>query len=79
LIRDGDELERAVRYVVRNPERAGLKGWRWVWCAGEEGSWRAGEDARRTADLEIGATNSGTGATKKETGTTRETEATHLI
>jgi hypothetical protein len=30
LIRNGDELERAVRYVVRNPERAGLKGWRWV-------------------------------------------------
>jgi REP element-mobilizing transposase RayT len=49
LIRDGDELERAVGYVVRNPERAGLKGWKWV--------WGAGGDARATAGLETGATN----------------------
>lgn len=49
LIRDGDELERAVGYVIRNPERAGLTGWRWV--------WGAGEDARGTAGLETGATN----------------------
>jgi REP element-mobilizing transposase RayT len=31
LIRNGGELDRAIRYVVSNPERAGLKGWRWVW------------------------------------------------
>jgi hypothetical protein len=31
LIRDGDELRRAVRYVVNNPERAWLKGWKRVW------------------------------------------------
>ena len=43
LIRNGDELERAVRYVVNNPERAGLKRWKWVWSAGE--------DARATAGL----------------------------
>jgi REP element-mobilizing transposase RayT len=49
LIRDGDEFERAVRYVVSNPERAGLKSWRWV--------WRAGADARVTAGLETGATD----------------------
>ncbi len=49
LIRNGDELERAVSYVVNNPERAGLKGWKWVWSAGE--------DARATAGLETGATN----------------------
>jgi len=48
LIRNGDELERAVRYVVRNPEQAGLKGWKWVWSAGG--------DARVTAGLETGAT-----------------------
>jgi REP element-mobilizing transposase RayT len=48
LIRDGDELERAVGYVVRNPEREGLKGRRWVWSAGG--------DARATAGLETGAT-----------------------
>ena len=62
LIRDGDELERAVRYVVSNPERAGLKGWKWVWCAGG--------DARATAGLETGATKLETGATKLETGAT---------
>ena len=49
LIRSGDELERAVRYVVSNPDRAGLRGWRWVWSAGG--------DARATAGLETGATN----------------------
>jgi REP element-mobilizing transposase RayT len=49
LIRDGDELERAVRYVANNPERAGLKGWKWVWSAGE--------DARATAGQETGATD----------------------
>ena len=31
LIRNGDELERAVRYGLNNPERAGLKVWKWVW------------------------------------------------
>ena len=30
LIRDADELSRAVNYVVRNPEKAGLIDWRWV-------------------------------------------------
>jgi hypothetical protein len=30
LIRNGVELGRAVRYVVNNPERVGLKGWKWV-------------------------------------------------
>jgi REP element-mobilizing transposase RayT len=33
LIRDEDELERAIRYVVSNPKRAGLKEWKWVWSA----------------------------------------------
>jgi REP element-mobilizing transposase RayT len=33
LIRDGEELDRAIAYVCSNPERAGLHNWRWVWCA----------------------------------------------
>jgi REP element-mobilizing transposase RayT len=33
LIRDGDELDRALRYVATNPDRAGLKNWKWVWNA----------------------------------------------
>lgn len=40
LIRNGDELERAVRFVVSNPERAGLKRWKWVWSAGEDARTR---------------------------------------
>jgi REP element-mobilizing transposase RayT len=30
LIRDSDELERAVAYVVNNPQKAGLLNWNWV-------------------------------------------------
>ncbi len=48
LIRNGDEFKRAVRYVVSNPERAALKDWKWVWCAGVT--------ARAPAGLETGAT-----------------------
>jgi REP element-mobilizing transposase RayT len=48
LIRKEGELDRAVDYVVNNPIRAGLAGWKWVWSAGLE--------ARTTAGLETGAT-----------------------
>ncbi len=54
LIREEGELDRAIEYVLSNPERAGLVAWRWVWCAGV--------DARTTARLETGVTKS-TGAT----------------
>ena len=30
LIRDEDELERAINYVIENPGKAGLKNWRWM-------------------------------------------------
>jgi REP element-mobilizing transposase RayT len=33
LIRNGDELDRAIRYVVENPTKAGLRNWTWVWSA----------------------------------------------
>jgi REP element-mobilizing transposase RayT len=49
LIRSENEFERAVGYVASNPERAGLKDWRWVWCA-------AGVEPRGTAGLETSAT-----------------------
>jgi len=48
LIRKDDELDRALQYVIGNPERAGLSRWRWVWSAGM--------DAHTTAGLETGAT-----------------------
>jgi REP element-mobilizing transposase RayT len=50
LIRNEGEFERATRYVLSNPERAGLLAWPWVWWAGLE--------TRPTADLEIGGTSS---------------------
>ncbi len=49
LIREDGELDRAINYVLSNPERAGLLEWKWVWSAGLE--------ARTTAGLETGATD----------------------
>jgi REP element-mobilizing transposase RayT len=48
LIRKEGEFDRAVEYVLSNPERAGLRNWPWVWSAGE--------DTRTTAGRETGAT-----------------------
>jgi REP element-mobilizing transposase RayT len=50
LIRNGEELDRAIRYIVENPAKAGLKNWTWVWSADE--------DVRATAGHEVGATSS---------------------
>jgi len=36
LIRNRDELTRAIGYVLENPVKAGLKNWTWVWSAGWE-------------------------------------------
>jgi REP element-mobilizing transposase RayT len=33
LLRNSDELARAVRYTLENPAKAGLKNWPWVWGA----------------------------------------------
>ena len=30
VIRDEDDFQRQVRYIIGNPERAGLKDWKWV-------------------------------------------------
>jgi REP element-mobilizing transposase RayT len=49
LIRKEGELDRAMDYVLRNPEKAGLKDWNWVWSAGEDARTTAGEDAGVTA------------------------------
>jgi REP element-mobilizing transposase RayT len=48
LIRDEEELQRAIRYVAENPAKAKLKGWNWVWVCGR--------DARTTAADDGGAT-----------------------
>jgi hypothetical protein len=51
LVRDQSELERAIRYVAANPEKANLKDWKWVWTCEQ--------DARTTAAEDGGATPSG--------------------
>ncbi len=42
LVRDADELERAVRYVMMNPEKAKLSNWEWVWMRGQDARATAG-------------------------------------
>jgi REP element-mobilizing transposase RayT len=36
LIRNRDELNRAIQYILENPAKAGLKDWPWVWCSDTE-------------------------------------------
>jgi REP element-mobilizing transposase RayT len=43
LLRDESEFERAVRYVAENPEKAGLRDYRWVWVGGRDAHPTAGE------------------------------------
>jgi REP element-mobilizing transposase RayT len=47
LIRDGEEFRRAVDYVVRNPEKAGLTGWRWFGASSSAGVSPASYDLGR--------------------------------
>jgi REP element-mobilizing transposase RayT len=49
LIRNGDEFDRAIQYVVDNPAKAGLKNWAWVWSAGWEAHATAGQEAGATS------------------------------
>jgi putative transposase len=50
LIRDGDEFRRAVEYVARNPEKAGLTDWRWVGVSSSAGVSPASYDRERAKD-----------------------------
>ena len=31
IMRDDEELIRSIEYVFDNPEKAGLKNWKWRW------------------------------------------------
>ena len=48
LIREEGEFDRAVQYVMSNPERAGLKNWKWVWAEGREALSTAGQETGGT-------------------------------
>jgi len=43
LLRSEAEFERAVRYVVENPVKAGLRNWPWAWARGQDALATAGE------------------------------------
>ena len=36
MICDGEELKRAVQYVIENPAKGALKNWPWVWSGDQE-------------------------------------------
>jgi hypothetical protein len=48
LIRDEDDFRHALTYVLDNPEKAGLKGWKWVGSKGVPPMKNHGQDARAT-------------------------------
>ena len=48
LLRDEAEFDRAVKYVVENPTKAGLKDWKWLWVRGQGARETAGEGAGAT-------------------------------
>ena len=48
LLRDEAEFERALKYVVENPVKAGLKDWGWLWVRGQGARATAGEGAGAT-------------------------------
>ncbi len=48
LIRGDGEFQRAVQYVLSNPERAGFKDWKWVWSEGREALSTAGQETGGT-------------------------------
>ena len=53
LIRNEQEFSRAIRYVVENPVKAGLKNWPWVWCADSEVRATAGDGASATPTMPL--------------------------
>jgi len=64
LIREEGELDRAVEYVLSNPERAGLARWKWVWSAGVAAPTTAGLPPQRANSALVGDPGLETGATK---------------
>jgi REP element-mobilizing transposase RayT len=55
LVRDPAELERAIRYVAQNPEKANLKQWRWIWVCGQDARTTAAETAALQISSDVNA------------------------
>jgi len=47
LIRDGEQLNRAIRYTAENPAKAGMKNWPYVYVSAEAFGGPAGQDVSR--------------------------------
>ncbi len=62
LIRDEEDFNRHLTYVMQNPENAGLKAWPWVGLEqqGQQEEERHGQDARETQGRDALATNNTT-------------------
>ncbi len=62
LIRDEEDFNRHLTYVLQNPEKAGLKAWPWVGLEqrGQQEEGRHGQDARETQGRDALATNNTT-------------------
>jgi REP element-mobilizing transposase RayT len=64
LVRDADELQRTVQYVIENPAKAGLQDWKWVWVhdalgnAGFQPAPESRQDAGATVGGQQGAVRS---------------------
>jgi REP element-mobilizing transposase RayT len=54
LLRDEVEFERAIKYVVENPGKAGLKDWEWLWVRGQGARATAGKGAGATVEIAAG-------------------------
>jgi len=49
LIRGVGEFDRAVQYVLNNPQNAGLRNWPWIWAEGREALSTAGQETGGTS------------------------------
>jgi valyl-tRNA synthetase len=57
LIRDEEDFNRNMSYLLQNPEKAGLKAWPWVGFKPEDQQWQShGQDARVTQGRDALAT-----------------------
>jgi REP element-mobilizing transposase RayT len=50
LIRDADDLEKSIRYVLENPHAAGLRDWQWCGTAFQAVAQTHGREARSPSD-----------------------------
>ncbi|GAG52400.1 unnamed protein product, partial [marine sediment metagenome] len=69
LVRDEDDYRRVVKYVLSNPERAGLENWQWVYGCGEDEHAIASGTLDRTAAFQAARQRRSASAGKDAGGT----------